>query len=91
MKVSEENDGLSDDWIDLGSEGDLLCNETNIAAETESSLSIGDLETADKTVCLTDYNNSGSDDLLVCSNVADSELTAWSGNDGSIIQALAIA
>ncbi len=95
LKVS--NATARDAWTDLGSgdfDGDgieesLVSDGTNLYAASED-LWLGNLSTTEEIASITDYNNDGTDDLLI-HNTASDQMTAWLVKDGATYSTLAIA
>ena len=87
----------TDAWTDLGSgdfDGDgieesLVSDGTNLYAASED-LWLGNLSATEEIASITDYNNDGTDDLLI-HNTATDQMTAWLVKDGSTFSTLAIA
>ncbi|MBQ7404190.1 MAG: AIDA repeat-containing protein, partial [Lentisphaeria bacterium] len=95
LKVS--NATARDAWTDLGSgdfDGDgieesLVSDGTNLYATSED-LWLGNLSATEEIASITDYNNDGTDDLLI-HNTATDQMTAWLIKDGATYSTLAIA
>ncbi len=87
----------TDAWTDLGSgdfDGDgieesLVSDGTNLYAASED-LWLGNLSGTEEIASIADYNNDGTDDLLI-HNTATDQMTAWLVKDGTTYSTLAIA
>ncbi|MBQ7402342.1 MAG: hypothetical protein IJW05_02760 [Lentisphaeria bacterium] len=87
----------TDAWTDLGSgdfDGDgieesLVSDGTNLYAASED-LWLGNLSGTEEITSIVDYNNDGTDDLLI-HNTATDQMTAWLIKDGATYSTLAIA
>ena len=85
-----------DAWTNLGSgdfDGDgieesLVSDGTNLYAASED-LWFGNLSATEEIASITDYNNDGTDDLLI-HNTATDQMTAWLVKDGTTYKTLAI-
>ena len=86
-----------DNWTELGSgdfDGDgieesLVSDGTNLYAASED-LWLGNLSGTEEIASIADYNNDGTDDLLI-HNTATDQMTAWLVKDGTTYSTLAIA
>ncbi len=86
-----------DAWTDLGTgdfDGDgieesLVSDGTNLYAASED-LWLGNLSGTEEIASITDYNNDGTDDILI-HNTATDQMTAWLVKDGTTYSTLAIA
>ena len=95
LKVSDAT--ATDAWTDLGSgdfDGDgieesLVSDGTNLYAASED-LWLGNLSGTEEIASIADYNNDGTDDLLI-HNTATDQMTAWLVKDGATYSTLAIA
>ena len=95
LQVSNANTGI---WLEIDSgdfDGDgieeaLVLNGTDLLAQAEETLWLGILSGTEEIASIADYNNDGTDDLLV-HNTATDEMTAWLVKDGSTFGTLAIA
>ena len=95
LKVS--NATARDAWTDLGSgdfDGDgieesLVSDGTNLYAARED-LWLGNLSGSEEIASIVDYNDDGTDDLLI-HNTATDQMTAWLIKDGATYSTLAIA
>ncbi|MBQ7403982.1 MAG: hypothetical protein IJW05_11150 [Lentisphaeria bacterium] len=87
----------TDAWTELGSgdfDGDgidesLVSDGTNLYAASED-LWLGNLSATEEIASIVDYNNDGTDDLLI-HNTATDQMTAWLVKDGTTYSTLAIA
>ena len=87
----------TDAWTELGSgdfDGDdieesLVSDGTNLYAASED-LWLGNLSATEEIASIADYNNDGTDDLLI-HNTATDQMTAWLVKDGTTYSTLAIA
>ena len=95
LKVS--NATARDAWTELGTgdfDGDgieesLVSDGTNLYAASED-LWLGNLSATEEIASITDYNNDGTDDILI-HNTATDQMTAWLVKDGTTYSTLAIA
>lgn len=95
LRVSNANTGI---WLEIdsgdfngdGIEEALVSNGTDLLAQADETLWLGTLSGTEEIASIADYNNDGTDDLLV-HNTATDEMTAWLVKDGSTFGTLAIA